>query len=418
MTDELLIEAFDDCLSALAAGGSLDDCLARYPSGQDELRSLLVTAGAARAMGASATIPQRAAMSSRARFLAGGAQLRPVSPSRSRVGRWPMPRAAVALAALALVVAGTYGVVGASTRSLPGDVLYGVKRTVEQTQLLLAPNEDSRARLETEFDERRAEEVQAVTLQKRTARVQFSGPVESMEGPRWSVRQISVLLSPQTRVEGEPSVGAIVEVSGTSQADGTVLASLIAVTSESPMATPMPTVGAPAQATPTAPFAPTSTPPPTAALPPTETPASVNPLPGASPTPTAEQDQEVEFTGVVEFTSETLWHIAGQEVTITPATEIGGSPQVGQMVEVQARRDRNGVLIAQHIQVKESTSQPETSATPQPAVPPELSATPQPSATHEANGTQEAEDTHKAYGTYEPSETPWPTRTPTPTPTP
>ena len=183
MTDDL-IEAFDDCLNALVAGASLNDCLAHYPTLRDELRSLLKVAGAAQAMVASATVPQPAEMSSRAKFLAGGAQLRPASPPR-RAGWWPAPRAAVALAVLALVVAGTGGVVAASGQSLPGDALYGVKRTVEQTQLLFTLDDDSRSQLQGAFDERRVEEVQTVIMQKRTARVEFGGRVESMEGKHW-----------------------------------------------------------------------------------------------------------------------------------------------------------------------------------------------------------------------------------------
>ncbi len=409
MTDDL-IEAFDDCLNALAAGAGLDDRLAHYPALQNELRSLLKVAGAAQAMGASVTVPQPAEMSSRARLLAGGAQMRPASPPR-RAGWWPAPRAAVALLVLALVVAGTGGAVAASAQSLPGDALYGVKRTVEQTQLLFTLDDDSRSQLQGELDERRVEEVQALTTQKRTARVEFGGRVEGMRGQRWSVAHITVLLSPETRVEGSPSLGAFVEVSGTSQPDGTVLASLITVTDEGvPVAPtrPAPTASATAQASPMAPPAPTSTPPPAE----TPSPAPVNPLPGASPTPTAEQDEEVEFTGMVETMGETMWRIAGEEVTITPATEIRGSPQIGQVVKVNAVRSHSGALVARHIEVKEGTGQPEQSPSPPPSKTPEPSVTPQPSATHEA------EDTHAAEDTPEPSETPRPTKTQTPTPTP
>ena len=403
MTDELT-EAFDNCLTALAAGASLDDCLAHYPALRDELRSLIKVAGAAQAMGASATVPQPAEMSSRVKFLAGGAQLRPASPPR-RARWWPVPRAAVALAVLVFVVAGTGGVVVASAQSLPGDALYGVKRTVEQTQLLFTLDEDSRAQLQAEFDERRVQEVQTVTVQKRTTRVEFSGQVESMEGERWSVAHMTVLLSPETRVEGTPSLGASVEVSGTSQPDGTVLASLIAVTDEGAPITPTrptPTASATTRVAPTATPIPTSTPPPTATPLPTETasPAPVNPLPGASPTSTAEEGEEEEFTGLVESISAIVWRIGGQDVTITPATEIRGSPQVGQMVEVKAVRDRSGALVARHIEVKEATGQPEKS--------------PEPSATHEADETHEADKTHEPSETPKPTRTPGPTRTPTP----
>lgn len=406
MTDELT-EAFDNCLNALAAGASLDDCLAHYPALRDELRSLLKVAGTAQAMGASATVPQPAEMSSRAKFLAGGAQLRPASPPRR--ARWrPVPRAAVALAVLVFVVAGTGGVVAASAQSLPGDALYSVKRTVEQTQLLFTLDEDSRAQLQAEFDERRVVEAQTVTMQKRTTRVEFSGQVESMEGERWSVAHMTVLLSPETRVAGTPSLGASVEVSGTSQPDGTVLAALIAVTDEGAPVTPTrptPTASATTRVVPTATatLIPTSTPPPTATPLPTETasPGPVNPLPGTSPTPTAEQDEEVEFTGLVESISANVWRIGGQDVTITPATEISGSPQAGQMVEVKAVRDRSGTLVARHIKVKDTPGQPEASPTLQPTETPEA---PRSSETPEAHKTPE-DDHH---------ETPRPTRTPTP----
>ena len=218
-----------------------------------------------------------------------------------------------------------------------------------------------------------------------------------------------MLLSSKTRVEGELSLGAIVEVSGTSQADGTVLASLIAVTDEGAPVTPTrptPTASATTRVVPTATatLVPTSTPPPTATPFPTETasPAPANPPPGASPTSTAEEGEEEEFMGLVESISAIVWRIGGLDVTITPATEISGSPQVGQMVKVKAVRDHSGALVARHIEVKEATGQPEKSPTPQPPK------TPEPSATHEADETHEADKTH------EPSETPKPTRTPTP----
>jgi hypothetical protein len=435
MIDESkLVEAFDECLNALAGGATLDACLARFPDLQDELRPLLAVAGTATAMGASAAIPRQAEMASRARFLAGGAQLRPAPLARPRILRWPIPRAAFAALGLAVVMFGTYGAVTASARSLPGDALYGVKRMAEQAELLLTRDEAARAQLQAEFDERRAQEVQAVTAQKRTAQVEFSGVVESIEGARWQVERVAVVLSPETRVEGTPFVGAMVEVMGMSQVDGSVLAALISVESEPPTrvpptATPTARVFPAATPTPTPLPSLTSTPPPTSTPlpPPTSTPLpppTETSVPAASPSPTAAPTEQVEFKGVIESITENVWRVGGRDVMINSATEIRGAPQVGKTAEVKAVRDHSGVLIARRIEVKSGGDQPEASKTPKPSKTPTpgSSETPEPHGTDDDDETPEPSETPKPSNTPKPSETPEPsethkpTKTPTPTP--
>ena len=61
------------------------------------------------------------------------------------------------------------------------------------------------------------------------ARVQFEGPIQSIDGDLWLVGGVSVLLDSETVVEGEPEVGRWAEVSGYEPSDGSVLAEHIRV---------------------------------------------------------------------------------------------------------------------------------------------------------------------------------------------
>jgi type VI secretion system secreted protein VgrG len=112
---------------------------------------------------------------------------------------------------------------------------------------------------------------------------------------------------------------------------------------------------------------------------------------------------EFEFTGIVESIGVNVWRISGQTVTVTASTELRGSPQVGQTVEVKAIRDASGALVARRIEVKTSgTSGPSASNTPSggggggsgpsPSNTPEPTRTPEPTHTSEPTTTQHAEE--------------------------
>lgn len=422
-----LIAAFDDCVNALAAGASLDESLAHYPALLSDLRPLLEIAAAARALGTVGAVPREAEMASRARFVA---QPRPTQPRGFLFGRSLRPWA-LTLALIGGVAIGVYGAVAASAQSLPGDWLYSVKRTVERTEFLLVPDPQSRTRLKAELEERRIEEVQTVTTQKRTVSVEFSGLVESIEGDRWSVARITVIVPSRAQIEGAPFLGAFVEVEGVSQADGTVLASQITIVEEEPEGEKTP----PATTVPAPTISLMSSVPPTPILESGETPA---------PDATEAPDTDVEFTGAVESISDSLWRVGGQEVGINSATEILGNPEVGQHVKVAAARRAGGALIARRIEIEETTDQPEASVTPHPfntpkpsktpepsetpepshpaesPQPPEPSKTPtpskspEPSKTHQPHETPESSEEPEHSETHAPSETPRPTKTPTP----
>ena len=123
-----LIEALD----ALDQGETLDAILARHPESAAALRPMLATASALPAFRMAPSEAQK--MKSRQAFLQQGAALRQAAQRRPALGF--VPRLATLFAALSITLAVMGGgAVAASGSALPGDPLYGLKRTVENVRL-------------------------------------------------------------------------------------------------------------------------------------------------------------------------------------------------------------------------------------------------------------------------------------------
>jgi Domain of unknown function (DUF5667) len=147
-------------LEALGGQGNLQEVLRRYPEERDELIGLLRLSVDLGTLGPPAADPAFR-LRARNRMLAAAAE-------RRRAQRWNpfgrLPRPVLRLAATAAlgaaVVAGGVTAAAASAASLPGDPLYGVKLGVEQAQLALSFNAESRARLQLQFADVRLDEAQ------------------------------------------------------------------------------------------------------------------------------------------------------------------------------------------------------------------------------------------------------------------
>ncbi len=75
-------------------------------------------------------------------------------------------------------------IVAASAAALPGDMLYPLKRTVEEARLVLTTDRDS---LSKQLEQERRSEVAALLLTGGEAEVEFAGPIESIGQGRWQV---------------------------------------------------------------------------------------------------------------------------------------------------------------------------------------------------------------------------------------
>jgi len=167
MTEPDLEAILDECLQNMSTPGeSIERCLQRYPQYAGQLAPLVQVADHIRRT----SHPMLSASATQAieqRLLRKAGELR---QSRAKPGLRPLSLswrplvtiAAVLIVVLALVLAGGGGIVYASTDSLPGDPLYGIKRAAEQVQLFFAPAGTRRAELHLKFAERRLEETQAL----------------------------------------------------------------------------------------------------------------------------------------------------------------------------------------------------------------------------------------------------------------
>ena len=302
MNDELE-RIFNEALDLLEQGTGVETIVARYPAQAAELRPFLLTAARLSRL---ATQPSLSAEAQSKRAFLAAATVpattrRPVAAGRlSRL-------AAGLLALLAVVFLGGATLVGASASAAPGNALYGTKRLVESVRLALATDPERAATLRERFRRERLAEAAQLLAAGREAEITLTGVIEAIDDygrgeAHWTVDGLPVVVDEQTIMDGQPSVGALVEIAGRTTVDGAVRAAQVVVLSAGlPEPTPAPNP-TPAEATPTptpdddddeatvAPgAAPLETATPTATTSPTASPSpspspSVTPSPSPSPT--------------------------------------------------------------------------------------------------------------------------------------
>jgi hypothetical protein len=331
-----------ECLDALAQGESVDRILARYPQDAAQLRPLLQSAAGLAALRMEPS--EAAKLQSRQKFMAQADLLRRTA-RRKTVGLVPRFAAGFLAVALVAVVLGT-GAVAASGLALPGDPLYGLKRTVENVRLQSAGSPAQRADLQQEFAQRRLDEANQLLSAGREGKVEFTGTIEEIQPNAWIVSSLVVQLDANTQIVGTPQIDRVAEVRGVTGPRGLRATSISIESSGGPETTLTP------EATPRA----------TATRESTETPApeaTSTPTPQQTPTPrptaTAQptgtpQPVEVEFTGTVSALTADTWIIDGTTVAVNANTELRGAITLGQRVKVKALRYADGRLVATRIE--------------------------------------------------------------------
>lgn len=287
MADWDISEAFNDCLERMNAGQSIDACLRLYPQYAAVLRPMLETGQVVKRILPPQVEIDAAQARGRVKFQAA---LR--STPRRRYSPLPrlLPLAAAFLIAIFVVVGGAAAV---AQNSLPGDVLYGVKRLSESIGLALAANPD----LTAQFNQRRIDEIGQLLAARRVATVEFEGIITQQSGDIWIIAGLTVRLDPQTIRPESLQVGDTVRVEAYTTPTGELVATRLTLLLESqrvptPTATLWPTATAQPSATSTP--SPTATPQPTASPSQSPTPsltptasATSSPTPSPSPTPSA-----------------------------------------------------------------------------------------------------------------------------------
>jgi len=337
-----------ECLDALGQGESVERILARYPEDAAQLRPLLSTAAGLPALRMEPS--EAAKIKSRQQFMAQADLLRRTSPRKS-MGFLPRFVTGFAAAALVAVVLGS-GAVAASGSALPGDPLYGLKRTVEDVRLQSASSPTQRGELQHEFEQRRVGEANELLDAGREGEVEFTGTIEEIQPKAWIVSSLVVQLDANTSIVGTPQINRVAEVRGVTGPSGLRATSISIESSGESEITPTPDATETPQTTETPEPTETTAPETTTAPQPTKTQQPpVTPRPTATSEPTSTpQPVELEFTGSVTAVDTGTWSIDGTTIGVDANTEIRGVITVGQRVKVKALRFADGRLVATRIE--------------------------------------------------------------------
>jgi hypothetical protein len=152
-------DIFNECLEAILAGKTVEECLRTYPDEARELRPLLET---------SAAIARSISSIEPGPVLKTSVMLRLDEAIRHRYEReqkrrpslygW-QPKWATAVAAVLVILIVGGASIAASTRSQPDDLLYPVKLAAEQARLALTFSEPAKTDLRLQLAETRVNEI-------------------------------------------------------------------------------------------------------------------------------------------------------------------------------------------------------------------------------------------------------------------
>jgi hypothetical protein len=162
MNDKDFEDILDECIDRMLAGESMEECLQSYPGRAQELMPLLESAAAAQE--ASSIEPSLEFKNLARHEVMSKVQAEARKPEGRK--RWKLPVlgwqprwAVTAVAAFFILLIATSSTVAASSNAMPDDTLYPVKLAVENVRLRFAFSDTKKAELNSEFAERRVDEI-------------------------------------------------------------------------------------------------------------------------------------------------------------------------------------------------------------------------------------------------------------------
>ena len=240
--DQLL----DDCLDQFHQGESLESCLSNHPQEADRLRPLLETAAALRTVTVQHST-KKAYLQGQARMFAAIEQEFPQKPvSESAFTRYSVQiltwitgketidmklatRLTIAFLLVLVVIAGLGTTVASASNALPGDLLYPLKASAQNAQLILTRDVQARQALEQYFQEEYRHDVRTLMQDGRQAPVRFVGTLDALNNNIWVIGGLPVTVDPSTRITGDLRLGELVQVEAAVQKNGSILASSLSL---------------------------------------------------------------------------------------------------------------------------------------------------------------------------------------------
>jgi len=345
-----LYEVLEICLKEIDQGADVDTILFRYPELANEIRPILEASVKAKAM-AIPTPSQDVVRRNRAKLLQHAAGMREgkVKPQTHRTWSVPLRRALVTFMVVAVLFASGTGLVRASSNTLPGDNLYPVKRTWEDTLILFTFDAQKRGELELEHENERLGELNELFAEGRSARVDFSGYVTLQNGDEWRVAGIPVLISTETNLPSPPVVvNDGVHVVGVAQSNGTVIAERIELL---PSGAPLPEVNDDESGSEQEDLEDLDL-----QIQESSGKSSESEAPEVEATKTSApkfEPRSESFEGTVSSVENGLVVVNGVSMDIGSAEEVKGTPGVGMNAKVEGYYDASGVFIVTKIEFKD-----------------------------------------------------------------
>ncbi len=218
----------DESITAMQAGVPIEEILGEVPEYATQLRPLLY-ASALLTDPNPALVPEEKKATLRSEYLRQVAEL-PQRPAPTlankaqaivRIVKKRITRKAVLndLVTISVTIILTVSMAVlilnyAAADTLPGDFLYGIKRTSENLRLAFTVDETSRQALVNEFNRRRLAEIDRLMAVNRAAVVEFQGVLETKGENLWVIEGHTIYLPDDLVVEGNPQEGDMIEVIG------------------------------------------------------------------------------------------------------------------------------------------------------------------------------------------------------------
>ena len=169
MSDKNDIDVLNTCLEFLAKGSTIEACLERFPEAAAELDPMLLIASQTQRVGESIETPAEAQRVGLGRITdAWSAKQAKRSSRRWRIFR-PLAKSwAVAMIAVMVVVFGGWTTTTAAAGSIPGEVLYPVKKAQERIRLVVSFSDRGKAELHAKFAQERTQEIEKLASRGRS----------------------------------------------------------------------------------------------------------------------------------------------------------------------------------------------------------------------------------------------------------
>jgi len=172
MSDKNDIDVLNTCLELLAQGSTIEACLERFPDAASELEPMLLIATQTQRVGEAIETPAEAQRVGLARITDAWS----AKQAKRRSRRWrafrPLAKSwAVAMIGVMVLVFGGWTTTTAAAGSVPGEVLYPVKKAQERFLLAVSFSDRGKAELHAKFVQERTQEIEKLAFRGKSQAV-------------------------------------------------------------------------------------------------------------------------------------------------------------------------------------------------------------------------------------------------------